>query len=140
MAKPISASLVLCESVLIEKTGIVSAIRILTSVNIPLSVNSIRFYALTFLTSPPHDTELHVLRTLMIEERADGWNAIATAPDQTFHYGYAVDQHGPGGFYLSTEFTIDVTKLATSGIFFVQAWLDGERVAQTPITLRPERD
>jgi hypothetical protein len=134
--KPLSASLVICESVLTEKTEVISAIRIMTSLRIAPDSNFVRFYALTVLTSYPQDTQSHVLRVLMIEKRGDEWEAIATAQDHSFFFGYNVDPSGPGAYFLTTEFVIDVSRLTHMGTCFVQALLDGERVAMAPITLR----
>ncbi len=135
---PISlcANIVLCQSVLTETTGLHSAIRNFDHFTLPTGSNFAYFYALTILTSRPMDFLPHILSIRMVGQQGESWNIVASAPDHRFSYAYKIDPSGPGGFNLKTEFSVDVSAWPKLGTFFVQAWLDGERVAQAPITLR----
>jgi len=60
---------------------------------------------------------------------------VSEAKAESFVYGYKVDPSGPGGFMLTTEFTLDPKPLQIPALYFIQALLDGELAVQTPFTL-----
>jgi len=97
----ISASMIACESILTEKNDVISAIRILSILNIPLSVPHATFSTLTSVSSSPGDLYAHVLSVQMVTPSG---NLIASAPDHRFFYGYNVDRAGYGGYNLTTNF------------------------------------
>lgn len=133
---PISASVIVCESVLTEEvSGLRSAIRILSHVKPATGSEIAHFYGLTFLASRPGDTASHELEVRMVGENSTGWFVVAASPVHTFTYGYKIDQAGPGGFSLATRFSINVKGLDLSAAFFIEALLDGSRVGQAPVTL-----
>ncbi len=133
---PLAASLILCETVLEEKSGLQSAIRMLTHLALSAGNNLANFNSLTIITGHPGDTDTHSLQVRMVGEGSNGWYEVASAPVRSFSYGFKIDPNGPGGYNLTTNFSVDVTKLDLASTFFVQAWLDGAHVAQAPITLR----
>ncbi len=127
----IHASLIVCESVLTEKTDLVSAIRIMDSLTIG-SIGLAHFFALTRLHSTlPPDLSPHVLAV-----RAVGPNGevVASGEPYPFVYGYAAGPSAPGGFMLTTEFNLDAS--APLGTYDIQAWLDLVLVARASLTLR----
>jgi len=70
----------------------------------------------------------------MIVRLSERW-AVVSEATESFVYGYAVDPSGPGGYMLTTEFTLDPKPLQIPGLYFIQAILDGELATQTPLTL-----
>jgi hypothetical protein len=133
---PVSASLIICESVLTEKTGVVSAIRIMDVLTVPALGVQARFFVLTYLHSRPADYLQHVLRIQMVGQDGSDWKIVADAPDHRFVYGYALAALAPGGFVLTTEFNINLIPLGSLGTYLVQAIVDGDLVEQTPLTLQ----
>jgi hypothetical protein len=127
----IHASLIVCESVLTEKTGLVSAIRIMDVLTIR-SAGFAHFFTLTRLhsTQPP-DLSPHVLAV-----RAVGLDGVTVASGEPypFVYGYGAEPSAPGGFTLTTEFNLDSS--APGGTYDIQAWLDLVLVARASLTLR----
>jgi hypothetical protein len=130
---PLAVHLIACQEVLAEKTGVLSAIRILDTLTIAPSNNFAHFYAVTTIVSTSGDLDSHVVAVTL--NKWDG-KEIARAPDQSFKYGYNVDPSAPGGFRLTTEFTLDVTQPGVLGLCLIWVWLDGVVVSKTPITLR----
>lgn len=132
---PASVSLIVCESVLNEKTESVSAIRIMDVLAVgPLSTSA-RFFVVTYLHSRPLDFGQHVAKVQLTGLRDGQWISVAEAPAHDFAYSYRTVASGPGAFMLSTEFNLDLTTLGELGTFWVQLSVDGEQVEQTPLTL-----
>jgi hypothetical protein len=137
MPVPLSSSVLVCEAVLIEKTDVLSAIRIMDTLTLPAGASFARFYTLTRIDSQPGDFQPHVLQVRIAFTDGHGdWVPIATAPDQRFFYGYKLDRAGPGGFNLTTEFNVDLRPLRTPGTYWIQVSLDGAYLNQCPLTLR----
>lgn len=132
---PLSVSLIVCESVLSEKTGIVSAIRITDVLTVGPQSALARFFVLTYLHSHPLDLQQHVAKVQLMGLREGAWGSVAEAPDQRFVYGYKLDPSGPGAFMLTTEFNLDLTMLGALGVLYVQVLVDGNLEDQTPLTL-----
>lgn len=133
---PLSAAILVCESVLSEVTGGVSAIRIMDVLYCGTLLRSARFFTLTYLHSRPNEFRQHVLQIKMIGRGSDGKTFVAaSAPEQRFVYGYKIDPNGPGAFVLTTEFTLDLSNMGNLGTYMIQAFLDGEIVAETPLRL-----
>lgn len=130
---PISASLVVCESVLREATGGLSVIRIMDVLHCGRTSPFARFHVVTYLHSDKGDFDHHSVKVQMV---AESGGVVASAPDQSFLYGYKIDPYGYGAFALTTEFTLDLTKMGQLGRYFIQALLDGSVVAATPFMLR----
>jgi hypothetical protein len=128
-----SAGIVVCETVLFEKTDLVSAIRIMSALKLAGGSNFAHFFVLTFLTSHPGDLQQHVLKIQVTEENG---SVLGEAADYHFLYGYKLDVSGPGGFVLSTEFNLDTAAITKPARCLINAFLDGQCVAQTPLTLR----
>ena len=62
--------------------------------------------------------------------------SVASAPNHPFFYQRNVDPEAPGAFVLTTGFNPDLTNMGQLGTYYIEAWLDGARVAYTPLTLR----
>jgi len=136
MPVPLSSSVLVCEAILIEKSELLSAIRIMDTLTLPAGAVLARFYVLTRIDSQPGDFEPHVLQVRMAFPDGGGWVPVATAPEQRFFYGYKLDKAGPGGFNLTTEFNVDLRPLRTPGTYWIQVFVDGAYVNQCPLTLR----
>jgi hypothetical protein len=132
---PISAAVLVCETVLAEKTGGPSAIRIMDSLWIGQFAPVIRFFVLTYLHCHPGDFNSHILKVQMVGRASGDWAVVSEAQAESFVYGYQIDPSGPGGYMLTTEFTLDPKPLQIPGLYFIQAILDGELATQTPFTL-----
>lgn len=132
---PASVNLLVCESVLDEKSGSVSAIRIMDVLLVGPASTSARFFVLTYLHSRPLDFGRHVAQVQMTGLRRGEWISVAHAPPHAFVYSYRMAADGPGAFMLTTEFNLDLTTLGELGTFWVQLSVDGAQVEQTPITL-----
>jgi hypothetical protein len=133
--KPISAAILVCETVLAEKTGGPSAIRIMDALWVGEFSPAIRFFVLTSLHCAPGDFNSHTLKVQMVGRAGEDWAVVSHAKEEPFVYGYAIDPSGPGGYMLTTEFTLDPKPIQIPGPYFIQAILDGELAAQTPFTL-----
>jgi hypothetical protein len=108
--EPLAVNLILCENVLTETNGLVSAIRVFDVLTIAPGNNFARFFALTTAVSNPGDIDQHVLRVSM--HSLDGQQEIARAPDFPFVYRYNAGFQTPGGLRLTTAFNIDIKTLA----------------------------
>lgn len=95
--------------------------------------NFAHFFAITRLASQPGDFLEHTLRIQVTGKSGD---LISQADDYQFQYGYRIVASDPGGFVLTTEFNIDVRPLALPIGCLVNAFLDGQSVARTPLMLR----
>jgi hypothetical protein len=134
---PASVSLIVCESVLHEeKTGAVSAIRIMDILKIGRLSNVARFFVLTYLHSRALDLEHHSAQVQLVALRGGRWVSVATAPPHGFAYSCGTLSSAPGAFMLTTEFNLDLNTLGELGTFWVQLSVDGEIVEQTPFTLQ----
>ena len=120
-----------CESVLNEKTGLVSAIRLMDVLTIgPLGFA--HFFTLTRLHSTlPPDLSPHTLTVCAVSPKGV---TVASGEPYPFVYGYGADLSVPGGFMLTTEFNLDAG--APQGTYDIQAWLDRVLVARASLTLR----
>ena len=136
MAKPLAVNLIICEAVLTEKvTDVISAIRIMNCLTVvPATNNFAHFFVVTSVASQPGDHLPHVMQVQMVTR--DGQRAVAEAPAYTFVYGYKIDPAGPGGFYLTTEFTLDLRPLEPLGHYLICALVNGEIAARSPLMLR----
>src|SRR5258708_4026196 len=121
----LSANVLICESVLSESNGLKSAIRLIDFLTVHPETVIAHFYALTLLRSKSFDPHQHRLVVRMEGFRNGKWESVAEAPECRFTYGF-VDPSGPGGFVLTTEFSINLANLGGVGIFYIQAWLDDE--------------
>lgn len=128
----LSASIIVCEAVLLEKTEVMSAIRIMNVLGIGEGNNFARFSSITFLHSSPEDYSRHVLKVQMLSSTGD---LVAEGPDESFVYGYRIDPKGAGGYTLTTNFTLDLRTIPL-GQFGIWAFLDGARVCGATIMLR----
>lgn len=133
---PASVSLIVCESVLHEdKTGAVSAIRIMDILMIGNESRFARFFVLSYVHSNPLDFEQHVAHVQLMGFRGGKWVSVSAAPPHSFVYSYRMDPSGPGGLVLTTEFNLNLATLGDLGTFWVQLNIDGVMVEQTPLTL-----
>jgi len=129
------ANLIVCETVLTEDTThLVSALRITDSFAVIGPI--LRFWVVTHLHSHPFDVAPHTLQVQMV--RSDNSNTVAWTNPANFYYGYRQGMFGPGGYLLRTEFNLNVSRLMPLGLFYIQALLDSQLVAQVPLTLHPQ--
>ncbi|HTW66739.1 MAG TPA: hypothetical protein VME17_19100 [Bryobacteraceae bacterium] len=129
----LSANILICETVLTEKTDVLSAIRMMDTIKIAPGNNSVHFYSMTRVSSMPGDFDPHVLKVQVTHQNG---TLITEAPEHRFQYGYRMDLGGPGGFILTTEFTIGIETLPLPAGCLVTANLDGKSVARMPFMLR----
>jgi hypothetical protein len=127
----LSANILLCESVT-KDNGMQSANRILDIFSFSPSQPTVRFKALTLLTSNPGDRQIH---TVHLEMRGYGVVPAFTHP-QDFYFAYSIDASAPGGYQLTTNFELSMALLPCPGTFSIVALVDRIEVAHTPITLR----
>jgi hypothetical protein len=126
----IEASLIVCESLLWEKSGLPSAIRIMDTLVIGAS-GIAHFFSLTNLyAAMPVDDSLHALVVQAMDPQG---RIIAAGAPYAFKWSYGPDQSF-AGFRLATEFNLDFN--TPLGSYVVQAFVDGEPVAGIPLTLR----
>lgn len=130
----LTANVIICESVLSEKTDVSSAIRILNALTISPTQTVATFRVHTMLASTPMDFEQHSVQVWMRPMQKD--IVVASAPAFKFVYGNKLDYSGPGAFNLTTTFTVDLHKLGALGHFLISVTLDGQMVASAPIMLR----
>jgi hypothetical protein len=134
MTEPLSANVIVCTEVLAEtEANLLSAIRMMSVITVATVNTHAIFYSVVFVSSIPGDQEQHVMRVAM---RRDDGQVVLFAPDHLFKYGYQVDINGYGGFSLRTRFDVDMTKLETSGTYWIWVYVDENPVAKTPIMLR----
>lgn len=129
----ISANVVLCETVLIEKNDVASAIRIINVITVAPGSHLASFKAHTILNCDTFDFSQHVVQLQVF--RRDG-AIVGSAPPYNFIFANRVDTTGPGAFNLTTEFTIDMTRLPRFDYYFVAVFVDGNRIGGTPLMLR----
>jgi len=99
---PISASLIVCESVLTERNGTFSGIRIMDFLACG-SAAAVKFSVLTYLHCTPGDLSPHTITVDMTD--ASG-AVVASTPATPFLYGYRRDPNGYGGFSLVSDFNL----------------------------------
>ena len=130
----LAANVIICESVLNEKTDVASAIRILNALTVSTTQTFATFRVHTMLASTSMDFQQHVVQVWMHPIQ----NNIAVASAQEFRFIYAnkLDYSGPGAFNLTTTFTLDLRPLGALGHYIVSVSLDGQVVANAPIMLR----
>ena len=133
MAKTgIEASLIVCESVLWEKSGLPSAIRIMDTLVIGAS-GIAHFFSLTSLhAAMPVDNSIHALVVQAMDPQG---RIIAAGAPYAFKWTNGPDQSF-AGFRLATEFEFNLDFNTPLGSYVVQAFVDGESVAGVPLTLR----
>jgi hypothetical protein len=131
----LSANVIVCESVLIEKTDVASAIRMINALTSSPSSSIVRFKVHTTVSSSPLDFQPHVL---LVEMRAPDGQIFVSAPEYKFVFGNKVDNTGPGFFNLTTDFNLELATLSpmVPTTYMISVYLDGQRVAGTPIMLR----
>lgn len=129
----LSANILLCESVLTEKSEVSSAIRIVNVVTAAPGQATAHFFAHTMLNSQSLEPTPHVLQIQIFTREGQ---PVSSAPEYRFVYSNRVDVSGPGAFNLTTEFNIDLSHFPPMAYYVVAAFLDGQRVATTPIMLR----
>jgi len=129
----LSANIILCESVLLERNDVASAVRIVNVITLAPGNNVAHFKAHTMLNSDSADLSTHVLQ-LQVFTRSG--QLVVSAPQYRFVFANRLDFSGPGAFNLTTDFNVDINQLPALGYFTVVVFLDGERVATTPIMLR----
>lgn len=133
----IVATVVICESVLSEKTGTFSAIRIMDLLKVASQNDVGRFFVLTFLhRHSPMDMAPHALKVMMLGPEDQESVPVAEAPDHIFYFSDAEDLLAPGAFVLATEFNLRVNILPAADTYHIRALVNGEPVAQTPLTQR----
>ena len=132
---PSSVSLLICESVLNETTGAVSAVRIMDVLTVGSLSRAVRFFVVSYLHSHTIDFAQHVAQVQMLGLRDGQWISVASAPPQTFVYSYKMASGAPGAFLLTTEFNLDLTTFGELGTFWIQLSVDNDLVEQTPLTL-----
>jgi hypothetical protein len=128
----LSANVIVCETVITEKSDVMSAIRIMNVLTIKTG-NFARFNSVAFLISQPRDFERHNLKVQMVT--MDG-ELVASAPDHLFVYGHKVDPDGVGAYTLTTEFNLDLEPLGKLGRYAIWVFLDGKNVTGTTLVLR----
>lgn len=128
-----TANIVLCEQVQ-TVAGFPTAVRLFNVVTLSRQKPRFSFYALVALTSGAGDKDnlQHHLHTQLL--RQDGHVAAYTAP-VAFNYGYNLDPAGPGAFYLTLTFDLDVSRYEP-GTYAVTAYLDSVEVASAAFMLR----
>ncbi len=129
----LTANIIVCETILVEKTDVISAIRVMNTLSLAPGNNFAHVFVVTFLASQPRDLSQHILKVRVTQLNG---LTIAEAPDYPFVYGYRFDVSGLGGFTLTTEFNIDTSGLGIPSNCAVSADLDGQPVARTTLTLR----
>jgi hypothetical protein len=134
----IAASAILCEKVLYEADGVISAIRIVDIFSVPKNpagtpedaLPEIQFYALVALRAEPAHDQPHELVIKLLNTVGE-LNALGPpTPVETMMspLGPTV----PGGVTLSIQVNIAVKRF---GICFLCVYLDGEEITRTPFTL-----
>jgi hypothetical protein len=130
----ISANVIACQELLTETTGIFSAIRILSLLNVTRSTTHVNMHSLATVFSTPGDYAEHVMSVRMMTHEG---LQIAVGEDYPFSFGYNADPEGYGGFSLQTRFNLELAKLPSGlGWFFVWVYVDGEPAAKTNFMLR----
>ena len=136
---PSSVSLLVCESVLNDKSESVSAIRIMDVLFVGKLSTTARFFVLSYLHSRTVDFANHIAQVQMLGIRNGQWTVVSSAPPHPFYYGYGAigpPAGAPGAFMLTTEFLLDLTTIGELGTFWIQLAVDNELVEQTPLTLQ----
>jgi hypothetical protein len=132
-------SSVVCEAVLCEKhSEVLSAIRIMDSLKITPAATFAHFFVLTFFhAGAAGEVSHHVAKVQMFGPLAESKSEriVAQAPDHSFAFK-SKDQVAPPGYCLTTEFNVQLAELTQLGTYVIQVFLDGNLVAQSPLTLQ----
>lgn len=119
-----------------EADGGTTAVRILDVIRCGRLSQAVRFFVLTYLHSERADFQNHTLKVRMVEHKASGESfRIAEAPEASFKYARNLVKTGPGAFMMTTTFNLELAPLGSLGTYFIEAHVDGKRVAETPLTL-----
>jgi hypothetical protein len=131
----LSANILLCEFVLWEKSDVPTIVRSMSTIGLSREREFAHFFSVTTLHSDPGDSQFHSLRVCVSDQTG---NTITQTSPYAFQYGYKIDPSGPGGFILTSEFNLDVTKLKLPTCCLVSAFLDAipQPVATIPLMLR----
>jgi hypothetical protein len=133
----LSANIIICENVLTEIPPfggpVLTPIRVMGAITLPPGNNSPHFIVLTFLTSQPGDSSLHTVQVKITDKNGALISEAAPVP---FQFGYLLDLHGPGGYNLKSEFTLNVTTWQFPVGCLVSALVDNAMAASTPLMLR----
>ena len=137
--KIIHASILICDSVLYEeKAHLPSLIRVCDAFTLSQQETHARFSSYVHIHCEGLDLLPHTLVVQMLGYKDGGWESIVEAPPHEFRYGYhAENSSGPGATLLFTRFNQRLSELEPlPRVFYLQARVDEELVAQTPLTLR----
>jgi hypothetical protein len=126
----------LCENVLQEGNGVLSAIRIVDVFQIPEGAPEnfvIRFYAVAMLrTVPVPDIKVSVTAAIV---RTNGERQpLPMVPGEPIQVGASSDRTIPGGINLIMELNIKPQNMGTG---YIEFEVDGEVAVSIPFTLRP---
>ena len=133
----ISATIIVCESVLTEQNGVPSAIRLIDILTLASGNPIAHFFTITNLHAVSLDPEKHRLAIKMRRPvLGGGWETVAETTEREFVYSHRLSLTAPGACLLTTEFNVNVDMLGGLGTFYLEAWLEGKMVAHTPLTLR----
>lgn len=125
-----------CERVLVEQDGVVSAIRMVDVFNIPADAPSeplIQFWLVVILKVEPPvpDEEIHLGITMV---RATGERVSLPAPPQAVKLRRdGTDPTLPGGIAFLGQFNLTINNFGTA---YIEADVDGKVVARVPVTFR----
>ncbi len=121
----LSANIIVCENVLTETPSVggpvLSAVRILSAIRLPVGNDLARFFTLTYLSSQPGDFLKHTIRIQILDK---GGSLVIQAEPYLFQFGYLLDPLGPGGYTLRTEFGLNVAARPLPLGLVVCAFLD----------------
>jgi hypothetical protein len=129
----LTANIVLCEMVLIDKAEVASAIRIINVITIAPGQNHAHFKAHTVLNSDGPDFAPHVVQLQLVTR--DG-KLVFSAPEYKFVFANRLDFSGPGAFNLTTDLNVDVSGFEALGYYVVWVFVDGKRVTGASMMLR----
>lgn len=138
MSEIISACALICEAVLVEKSGLQSAMRIMDTLLIAPGATTAQFTVWTTIRSGPMDITPHVLQVFMRKGSLQG-SVVARAEAYTFRYGYGAGGFNladPGGFSLTTNFNVTLAEIGGLGMYYLQVDLDQQLLTCIPLRLR----
>jgi hypothetical protein len=135
----LSSNIAVCETIIWERSDVPTLIRVMSVITLRPDATSVHFLVVTSLDSQPGDLDPH---TVLITVADKNGNIVASTEPFGFSYGYKLDPNGPGAFIMTTEVTLEISKLPTElpSYFLVSAFLDTlpDPVSLTPLMLRRE--